>query len=844
MDQGIALDILLSKTFYLNIINPDDLLNYQGLFFWVLFAVVKTYEMNYVAFLLLVMLSISFEAYAQKITTVVHHTKNDPTLQRGIRYLLQTDSLLKAAHYRGAIQKGKKALITFEKITQTDSLQGYTCYLIGISYQFLRRLYKSEMYYQVALHKFQRLSRQVKRVVDIHNMLGALYHSIHPSKAVIYFKKVLETRPKYKAVVFNNISLAYAYQKHQNDSALFYAQQALQSLEPAIYPAKLADRLQAAILHNMGIAYLQKKDFLSAVRYFQKSLALLEKLKAHRHPLYYYNHLKLGETYLQQQWLSAIAHFKIAVKRAKQAKNELAYLQALSGQTQALSKHHWANFKKLDLTLSHYRKCDSMIRRLQKRRDFYRDRLDFATLMATTYEAAFAACFRLYRQNPQPKYINQAFYFMERAKAQVLWQALQAAKAKTQQAASRQLLDSLTTTRYQMNRAQSGNYQWHAKFLRLYQQTQPNRLDTNITDTLQRLAQIRPKLRNTTALIEYFVAANHLYGWVMTNNRPTYLTQLGRVATLDSLVEQFHDLLQEPEEYKLLVTNAHALYKKLIQPFARFLTNKKHLVIIPEQQLWKVPFSVLSTKVPKLISQRKQSHLVHQYAISYHYSANLWATPSGIDTVTTYQGKLLGVAPGFLNSQWGVDALPQSLQEIDTLSKIYQGQSQPITLLKNQRAVLDTFLRAYLQGYQTVHLSTHSEAGQWPHIKLLPTANQAIDRCYLHLDHIYHLPPKTQLLVLNSCSTGDGQLHRTEGLLGLSRGFIQIGIPNVLFNLWDVADDTTTVNLMARFHQAILQKGMGYARALQLAKIKALQNQLAYPIDWASFMLLSNYQRQ
>ena len=778
-------------------------------------------------------------------------------LSKGIKLLERADYFQNKDHHLKAVHYALKALNTLPNTNQTDSIFAYTYYILGVSYQSLYRLYKSEAYYLASLYRFQKLSNKSLFINRIHQLLGTLYHSLNPEKSIQYFMKGINNPKNHKVIIYNNISLAYTYQQKKQDSAIFYAYQALENVNTSNYHSTQANRLKATIFHNLGFAYQQKGQPNQARQYFQQSLGKLQKLKAHHHTLYYYNHIKLGESYQQQkQWLLAFDHFKVANQKAKLAKNNLAHLQALSGQNRAFSKLYYHDFRKLTLTIYHYHQCDSLIKLLQQKRDFYRDQLDFAALTTQTYEAAFQTCFKLYQQTHNKDYLQKAFYFMERAKAQVLWQAHLQARHRLHNVEGQLLLDSLASTQHQINQSNSPKGQLYEQLIRLYQQTKHLNARSAIADTLQRISQVRQKLKPTTAMLEYFVASGQVYGLLITQNQPVQLKYLAQVKDINRLVTRFHILLQEIENYDLLATTTYQLYQKLVAPFNQALRGKNRLVIIPDQQLWKIPFSVLSFKLPSKYApdtdkfrQLKASHLVHRYAISYNYSANLWSKASPIDTLRAFSHKLLGVAPGFIGGRkkWGIWELPQSLAGLATLDKVYASTPYPITLLTREQATLGRFLKQYRQGAEIVQLTTHSETGRLAHIKFLPPPGKNPDVNHLYLDNIYYLPPQARLMILNSCSSGAGPIHRTEGLLSLSRGFIQSGVPNVIFNLWDIQDSSKTSTLMTSLHQGLLRSSTSYAYALQHSKIALLQstqNGLVVPKDWASFMLIDNYLRQ
>ena len=65
---------------------------------------------------------------------------------------------------------------------------------------------------------------------------------------------------------------------------------------------------------------------------------------------------------------------------------------------------------------------------------------------------------------------------------------------------------------------------------------------------------------------------------------------------------------------------------------------------------------------------------------------------------------------------------------------------------------------------------------------------------------------RTWLVVLSACETGSGEARAGEGVMGLRRGFIQVGAQNLLMTLWPISDETT-VQIMLDFYDAAFKSG-------------------------------------
>ena len=99
----------------------------------------------------------------------------------------------------------------------------------------------------------------------------------------------------------------------------------------------------------------------------------------------------------------------------------------------------------------------------------------------------------------------------------------------------------------------------------------------------------------------------------------------------------------------------------------------------------------------------------------------------------------------------------------------------------------------------------------------------------LHLD--------ADLVVLSACQTALGKEIRGEGLIGLTRGFMDAGATRVLASLWSV-EDRATAELMGGFYRAMLRDKLSPAAALRRAQLKtAASPGRQSPYFWAGFSL-------
>jgi len=111
----------------------------------------------------------------------------------------------------------------------------------------------------------------------------------------------------------------------------------------------------------------------------------------------------------------------------------------------------------------------------------------------------------------------------------------------------------------------------------------------------------------------------------------------------------------------------------------------------------------------------------------------------------------------------------------------------------------------------------------------------------LRLYDVFNLKLSADLVVLSACQTGLGRQMKSEGLVGLSRGFMYAGAPRVVATLWQV-DDVATGELMRRFYQGMLVRKLPASAALRAAQEEMRTSSRWHaPYYWAGFTLIGDW---
>ncbi|MEO5584252.1 MAG: CHAT domain-containing protein [Flavobacteriales bacterium] len=143
-------------------------------------------------------------------------------------------------------------------------------------------------------------------------------------------------------------------------------------------------------------------------------------------------------------------------------------------------------------------------------------------------------------------------------------------------------------------------------------------------------------------------------------------------------------------------------------------------------------------------------------------------------------------------------------------------------------------LGALMHGEVALHIATHAEAldvpDAIPHLLLTDGS--------LTLNDIDSIGCTAPLVVLSTCSSGEGRVFIGEGAMSLGNAFLRSGAQAVVETLWPV-DDQATSEVLERMY-AYMDEGRSVSEALSTAKADHLREHadgaLANPFYWAGIV--------
>ncbi len=193
------------------------------------------------------------------------------------------------------------------------------------------------------------------------------------------------------------------------------------------------------------------------------------------------------------------------------------------------------------------------------------------------------------------------------------------------------------------------------------------------------------------------------------------------------------------------------------------------------------------------------------------------------------------------------DRLPFTRDEAKAIEQLVPKHARRVAL--DFEASRDLVESQELKRYRILHFATHGLLNsKHPELSGLvlslvdPQGNPRDDDGFLLAHEISNLDLRAHLVVLSACQTGLGDEVRGEGLVNLTRSFMQAGVPKVVVSLWNV-NDRATSELMTRFYRALIEKGLPPSSALRCAQISMRRRpEWRSPYFWAPFIFQGDWQ--
>lgn len=678
---------------------------------------------------------------------------------------------------------------------------------------------------------------------------------------------------------------------------------------------------------HLGETYRSIGQMKKALQFFGKSNQLSLKLFPQRSPNKAANLASLGDWYRDNsEWIKALDHYQQAMIQLvngfspfdysdnpsiEGVVNEPELLGILIKKGNALRDwyaSHQEDTLPLMTAISTDQLSIALIDRMRTSFQLAESREFLAAKSLSIYERALQSVFQAYKLTGESMHLEKGFELMEKNKSRLLLDEMSDVSAKQFSGISEQELQEekslksslsyLKNELFLLSKAnskagkvlQSKIFETNKKyqrFVRGLEQRHPAYHKLKYAADVISLEQLRLKVPDSSALIEYFYGDENLYAIGITSDKVVF-EKIAQSASAKTKLKTYiqalshHDLHKgiDPRASMDLSLNAHLLYRSLLDPFvSQFGSGVKKVTIVPDGLLGYLPFgSLLSQPVtnPSKIDFRNMDYLIKTYAFSYDYSASLRFFDNP-EVKRKNQYSYSGFAPsysyGFLaENRSSLTGSHGELRDNFTILKNNQPEVTQVSNFFDGLSFLGTdaseaAFKQYAGKSKILHLSMHAFTNdQNPMYSGLVFSNEKTanakkeanwfqrwfktnpevsdlegDDGILYAYELYNMELNAELALLSACETGAGELARGEGIMSLGRAFKYAGCPNVAMSLWK-ANDKTTAQIMEAFSQNLIE-GMAKDVALQQAKLSYLEQSdkiKSHPFFWATFVMLGD----
>lgn len=370
------------------------------------------------------------------------------------------------------------------------------------------------------------------------------------------------------------------------------------------------------------------------------------------------------------------------------------------------------------------------------------------------------------------------------------------------------------------------------------------------------LAEIqREVLDSETLLLEYSLLPEKSYLWVVSDESIESYELPGREEIEKQARKLYQQLLSNKDNPAGAKKAASALADLVLAPALSRLESRKRLLIVADGALHHIPFQALRVPSPgggrfdlideheiidlpsssvlialrrKLAGRQPAPDLLAVLADAV-FSQDKTAIPADLERAATQAG-LTDFVP-----------LKGTREEAEAILRLVPPGEQTLRALGFD-ATRELVLSGELSRHRYIHIATHGFLNaEYPELSglvlsLVDERGREVDG-FLRGFEIARLDLRSDLVVLSACRTAVGREFRGEGPMGLTRAFLQAGVPSVIVSRWNVSDKGAGP-LMERFYENLLQEGLSPGEALREAQLSIKrEKKWQDPYYWAVFSL-------
>ncbi len=789
---------------------------------------------------------------------------------------------------------------------------------IGATYNYKGDYTQGIEYFNQALNKtMQKYGKYHTAIQALHTNFGrSFFMQKKYDKALYHFResflvnnKLFGENNQHLARDYKNIA-STLYKQGEIDSAIIYYKKSLDIFNNN--DLKLPSWL-CATLNDLGSLYTTKKDFAKAQFYIKKALHIEKDLNIKNHPDIANSYLVLGKLYsINNELAKSLKYYQKAIITLTPSFSDSSIysnpllinttsntklLNAFKQKAILLRKKYFSvskNIIDLNMSLSTLILTDKLLTKLRHGYFAETSKIFIGKKYLDIYDSAIQTALDLYNVSKNNKYKENAFYFAEKSKTNVLASLLQETNARSFVGIPDTLLENEKKLRIDLTfyetklqkeeeksaKADSSKIQVfqnnifslkrkYEKLINDFENDHPEYYDLKYADTVPTIQEIQKNLDDKTAIIEYFIGDSSIYIFTISKDK-YYVKTVSKDSIFENKTKEYYTAIKKMER-ETFILSSKFLYNFLIKPIKKQISSKEKLIIIPSDNLFYTPFeSFIAGESSDNSTQLSElGYLIKKYDISYHYSSTILMQNLKKEINNRNVDNLIGFAPVFSDKENNGFIIANSSDIRDT-SAVYRSitiDGKRYKELKYSEQELSTILDQFKHnrlngigffhgnatednfkentvGKNIIHLATHGFINEEnPKLSGLvfsqPKDSLVKEDGILYANEMYNLDLDADLIVLSSCESGIGKLVKGEGLMSMTRGFLYSGKKNIIVSLWKVYDKQTSL-LMINFYKNILA-GHTFSSALREAKLNMIEkSETAFPKMWSGFVLIGH----
>ena len=355
-------------------------------------------------------------------------------------------------------------------------------------------------------------------------------------------------------------------------------------------------------------------------------------------------------------------------------------------------------------------------------------------------------------------------------------------------------------------------------------ETEIEKIEKSIAANIPELKLARPNLSeldkmpdlDNTAIVSYFFTLDKkLLAFVWKKGKPLQTIYLP--VSEDEVNDYAKSIEQKIKNFIFFKKDGKELSDKLLKPLN---LSAKHLIVVPDKSLWKIPFQALSADGEKYLIEKK--------TLSYAPSVSILLEQ------LRKQKPARQTLQAFANSIYDERVLQYANSEATGVAEIY-----------GSKPMLNVTVSNFVQNSDKsdiLHFSMHAQVNrEQPLDSFLGFKQIGKEDGRLTTEELLNIKlKKGSMIFLASCDTSN--VFSGEGLVSLSWAMMGAGATTVVSAQWEANDKSTSIFTKTFYRN--YKQGNSAAEALQKASLELIKdksNNMHEPYYWADFTLNGDY---